>query len=105
MSNAGHLSLNRWVDLCATTPARRLGFQNKGHLGVGYDADVVVFDPERPFALSPDTLHENVDWTPYDGLTGREVERIGSSSAVSLALRSREQIGSSGLSVSRNRRG
>ncbi|MEM7115610.1 MAG: dihydropyrimidinase [Chloroflexota bacterium] len=68
---AGHLSLNRWVDLCATTPARRLGFQNKGHLGVGYDADVVVFDPERPFALSPNTLHENVDWTPYDDLTGR----------------------------------
>ena len=28
-------------------PAKRLGFKNKGHLGVGADADIVVFDPER----------------------------------------------------------
>ena len=66
----GHFSLNRWVDVCATTPARLLGFNHKGHIGVGYDADVVVFDEKRPFSLSTTTLHEHVDWTPYEGLTG-----------------------------------
>jgi dihydropyrimidinase len=66
----GHFSLNRWVDVCATTPARLLGFGSKGHIGVGYDADVVVFDEKRPFSLSTSTLHENVDWTPYEGLAG-----------------------------------
>ena len=27
-----------------------------------------MFDPERQVRLSPDSLHENVDWTLYDGL-------------------------------------
>ncbi len=66
---AGHFSLNRWVELCCTTPARLCGLTRKGHLAVGYDADVVIFDPELPMTLSPETLHENVDWTPYEGLT------------------------------------
>ena len=35
---------------------------------MGYDADLVIFDPERQVKLSTETLHEKVDWTPYDGL-------------------------------------
>jgi dihydropyrimidinase len=35
---------------------------------VGYDADLVIFDPHTTRTLSTATLHENVDWTPYDGL-------------------------------------
>ena len=49
-------------------PAQMVGLERKGHLAVGYDADIVVFDPERKMTLSTETLHENVDWTPYDGL-------------------------------------
>jgi len=64
----GRFSLNRWVDICCTTPARLFGLTHKGTIAVGYDADLVVFDPERQVRLSPQTLHENVDWTPYDGL-------------------------------------
>jgi dihydropyrimidinase len=63
----GRLSLNQWVDLCCTTPARVAGFQNKGDLAIGYDADLVIFDPDQKITLSPATLHENVDWTPYQG--------------------------------------
>ena len=65
----GRLSLNQWVALCCTTPARLLGLKQKGDIAVGYDADVVVFDPKKEVALSTKTLHEQVDWTPYDGLT------------------------------------
>jgi len=64
-------ALSRWVDVCCTTPARVFGFRHKGQLLPGYDADVVLFDPARVFAISPTSLHETAGWTPYDGLTLR----------------------------------
>lgn len=65
----GRLTLNQWVDLCCTTPARLAGFQHKGQLAVGYDADVVVFDPAKDVTIAPGVLHENVDWSLYEGRT------------------------------------
>ncbi len=65
---AGYFSINRWVDMACTTPARLAGFTRKGHIAPGYDADLVVFDPAQDVTLSPKTLHENIDWTPYDGV-------------------------------------
>jgi dihydropyrimidinase len=59
---------SRWVELCCTAPARLAGFQRKGDLAIGYDADLVIFDPQRQITLSPAILHEQCDWTPYDGL-------------------------------------
>ncbi|MBN1659596.1 MAG: dihydropyrimidinase [Anaerolineae bacterium] len=65
---AGRLSLERWVEVCCTAPARRFGLApRKGTLAVGADADVVVFDPARQARLSAETLHQNVDYTPYEG--------------------------------------
>ncbi|GAB4531480.1 MAG: dihydropyrimidinase [Anaerolineae bacterium] len=66
---AGHLTPNQWVNLCCTAPARLMGLARKGHLAPGYDADLVIFDPHTARTLSTDTLHENVDWTPYEGMT------------------------------------
>ena len=63
-----YFSLNRWVELCSTAPARLAGFKNKGDIAIGMDADLVVFDPNQQVTLSTAFLHENVDWTPYDGL-------------------------------------
>ncbi len=60
-------ALLRWVDVCATTPARLLGFNRKGQLSPGYDADVVIFDPQQVWVISPDSLCETSGWTPYDG--------------------------------------
>jgi dihydropyrimidinase len=62
------ISLNRWVDLCCTAPARLFGLERKGAIAVGYDADLVVFDPQHRVRLSAETLHENVDWTPFEGM-------------------------------------
>jgi len=63
----GKLSLERWVEVCCTAPARIFGLARKGHIAPGFDADLVVFDPEAEVLLSADVLHEQVDWTPYEG--------------------------------------
>ncbi len=68
----GRLSLQRWVELCCSNPARRMGLTRKGQLAPGYDADIVLFDPARAKTLSQrpghETLHEAADWTPYEGM-------------------------------------
>ena len=65
---SGRLSPERWVEVCCTEPARRFGLASrKGTLSVGADADVVIFDPQRRVTLSVETLHQNVDYTPYEG--------------------------------------
>jgi dihydropyrimidinase len=65
---ANRLTLERWVAACCTEPARRFGLApRKGTLAVGADADVVLFDPQRRVRLSYETLHQNVDYCPYEG--------------------------------------
>lgn len=66
---SGLLTLPQWVDLCCTAPARLVGLEKKGHIAPGYDADLVIFDPDTPFTLTAQSLHETADWTPYEGLT------------------------------------
>lgn len=63
----GHITVNQWVEVCCTKPAELSGFARKGKIAPGYDADIVLFDPNKRFVLSSNTLHENVDWTPYEG--------------------------------------
>jgi dihydropyrimidinase len=66
----GRISLNRFVELCATTPARMFGlFPRKGTIAVGSDADIVIFDPAKTVTLGVKTLHMNVDYNPYEGRT------------------------------------
>jgi dihydropyrimidinase len=65
----GTLALSRWVDCCCSTPARLFGLAGKGELAPGYDADLVVFDPQKEMTISRGALHERVDWSPYDGMT------------------------------------
>jgi len=63
------LTLSQWIDVCCTAPAELAGLSRKGKIAPGYDADLVIFDPDKEMVLSTDTLHENVDWTPYEGIT------------------------------------
>jgi dihydropyrimidinase len=65
---AGRLSLNRFVELTSTSPAKIFGlFPRKGTIAPGSDADIVVFDPAATITLSAKTLHMNVDYSPYEG--------------------------------------
>jgi dihydropyrimidinase len=67
----GRITLERMVDLLATTPARRFGLATKGALEVGRDADVVLFDPAAERTLRAIDLHHTSDYTPYEGLSVR----------------------------------
>jgi dihydropyrimidinase len=70
----GRISLNRWVEITSTAPAKIFGmFPRKGTIAPGTDADLVVFDPEARMTLSHKTLHMNVDYSPYEG---REVTGV-----------------------------
>lgn len=63
----GKISRSRLVDLYATMPARINGLTEKGALATGYDADVVIFDPEYRGIISVDTNLEDVDYCPFEG--------------------------------------
>ena len=64
----GRISLNRFVELTSTSPAKIFGlFPRKGTIAPGSDADIVVFDPDKKTRLSAKTLHMNVDYNPYEG--------------------------------------
>jgi dihydropyrimidinase len=70
--NSGRITLNRFVELVATNPARSFGlFPQKGTIAVGSDADLVVWDPDKEMALTVDNLHMNVDYSPYEQTTVR----------------------------------
>ena len=63
------LSLERWVEVCSTTPARLFGlFPRKGTIAVGADADIVIFDPKRKHVLSAATHHMRTDYSCYEGM-------------------------------------
>lgn len=65
----GHLTRERWVDVCSTAAARLFGLADrKGVIAPGYDADIVVYDPERRHVLSATSHHMAVDYSCYEGL-------------------------------------
>jgi len=84
----GRLSVERLVDVLATTPARRFGLRRKGAIETGRDGDLVLFDPAARRTIRAVDLHHTSDYTPYEGLEvagavrsvfvrGREVIRDG----------------------------
>ncbi|HEY0492436.1 MAG TPA: dihydropyrimidinase [Candidatus Dormibacteraeota bacterium] len=67
--NAGRISVNRFVELVATAPARMFGlFPRKGTIAPGSDADIVVFNPAVERTISAKTHHMRVDYSCYEGM-------------------------------------
>jgi len=65
---SGRITLERLVDILSTTPARLFGMPNKGAVGIGRDADLVLFDPAARRAIRQADLHHTSDFTPYEGM-------------------------------------
>ncbi len=62
------LTLSQWIAISCTNPSRLMGLSQKGELREGKDADIVIFDPEHRRTINTLSLHENVDWTIYNGM-------------------------------------
>ena len=65
----GEITLERWVEICSTTPARMFGmYGRKGVLAPGADADVVVYDPNGHTSIGlGKTHHMNMDYSAWEG--------------------------------------
>ena len=66
------LPLELLSQLMSENPARILGLA-KGRIEPGYDADLVLVDPDAVFVVDKDRLHSKSHNTPFDGveLTGK----------------------------------
>jgi dihydropyrimidinase len=64
----GRISLNRMVELLCTNPAKLFGlYPRKGTIAVGADADIVVFDPEKPKTITAAAQMSKTDYNLYEG--------------------------------------
>jgi dihydropyrimidinase len=66
--NAGKITLNRFVEIVSTAPAKIFGiYPKKGTLAVGSDADIVIWDPQAEHLISAKTHHMRVDYSMFEG--------------------------------------
>ncbi|QSG15515.1 dihydroorotase [Halapricum desulfuricans] len=64
----GNLSYERVRDLTAANPAAVFGLSNKGRIEEGFDADLVLVDPDDPRPVRGEETHTNCEWTPFEGM-------------------------------------
>ena len=65
----GEITLERWVETCATTPARMFGmYPKKGIIAPGADADILVWDPDGHTSIGLGKAHHmNMDHSAWEG--------------------------------------
>ena len=68
---AGRLSLERFVDLTSTGPARVFGIAAKGRIAVGYDADFTIVDLKKEQKIENSWIASRCGWSPFAGMATR----------------------------------
>jgi dihydropyrimidinase len=65
----GQLTVERWVEITSTTPARMFGlYPQKGAIAPGSDADIVIYDPNGHTSIGYEkTHHMNMDHSAWEG--------------------------------------
>jgi dihydropyrimidinase len=65
----GRITANQFVALTSTNHARMYGlYPRKGSIAVGFDADIVLWDPNRRETIRQEIMHHGSDYTPYEGM-------------------------------------
>ena len=65
----GRLSLDRFVDLTSTGPARVYGLVRKGRISPGYDADFTVVDLAETRVVEENWIASRCGWSPFSGVS------------------------------------
>ena len=61
------LPVQEFVRVFSTEPARINGLPEKGSIAPGFDADLVIFDPEDVRTVKGKELHMGTDFSPFEG--------------------------------------
>ena len=74
----GQTSVGQIVRLLCEGPASIYGISSKGTLTAGYDADLVLFDPQGSTVVDSSWLQSKCGWSPYEGRTlqGKVVKTV-----------------------------
>lgn len=71
MVSQGRLGLQKFVEVTSTTPAQLYDLgTRKGSVAIGFDADLVIWDPARMVTITDADVHDRTGFTPF---VGREV--------------------------------
>ena len=62
------MSLNHMARLVCKNPADRYGLHTKGDIAEGYDADLVLFDPDESFVVRAEESESSQGYTPFEGM-------------------------------------
>lgn len=66
----GEIEYERVAAVTATRPAEIFDLPTKGRIVPGYDADLVLVDPDATRGIDPLDLHTACEWTPFEGWDG-----------------------------------
>ncbi|GHH98973.1 dihydropyrimidinase [Neobacillus kokaensis] len=65
----GRISLQKFVDVISTGPAKTFGlYPKKGSIAIGFDADLVIFNPNTSRVITHKKQYQNVDYNLYEGI-------------------------------------
>ncbi len=64
----GHFTLPQLIEKMSTAPAKLLGL-NRGSLEVGYEGDIVLFDPNEEFSVTAEGMKSRSKNSPFIGKT------------------------------------
>tara|TARA_B110000014_G_C19848101_1_gene439563 strand:- start:213 stop:719 length:507 start_codon:yes stop_codon:yes gene_type:complete len=65
--NKNKINLNQLVNLTSTNASKIFGLSSKGHLAIGYDADITMIDLKKETKVSPELFGGFSDYLVYDG--------------------------------------
>jgi dihydropyrimidinase len=65
----GRMDIHRFVEVTTTNAAKTYGlYPRMGTIAVGSDADIAIWDTEKKVTIKARDLHDNMDYTPYEGM-------------------------------------
>jgi dihydropyrimidinase len=64
----GRITLSQFVALSSSNAAKIFGMARKGSIAPGFDADIAIWDPKVTRTASLADQHDNMDYTPFEGL-------------------------------------